>query len=341
MDFVDVKQRATDAIKSAQTSVELENIRVAFLGRKGEITVAFKQMAELEPEQKKEFAKNLNILKNDVTSELDAKQEILLEKEKNEKILSEKIDHTMPGRRWSRGTLHPLTIVQQEIADVFHSIGFEVRQGQHIEDDFHNFEALNFPPFHPARAMQDTFYVDGGKLLRTHTSPTQVRTMESKQPPIRMIAMGTCFRTDATDASHMPVFHQLEGLMIDKHITFSDLAGILSLLLSEVFGHGTKVKFLPSYFPFVEPGAETLASCPFCGGEGCRTCQQSGWIEMGGSGMVHPNVLRNVGYDPEVYQGFAFGWGIERIAMLKFGISDIRDFYTGDTRFLAQFGGVR
>lgn len=341
MNIEEISKTALDAIKNAETTTRLEEIRVLFLGRKSEITTAFKGLGKLDPDEKKVVAKSLNDTKILISKSLEEKKSLLSKKEKEEKIKEEKIDVSMPGRFQGNGTLHPVTIVMEEIVEIFHRIGFEVRTGPHIEDDFHNFEALNIPKHHPARAMQDTFYMEDGKLLRTHTSPTQIRMMESDKPPIKMIALGTCYRKDATDASHTPVFHQIEGLMIDKHVTFSDLAGILSLLLSEVFGGETKVRFQPSYFPFVEPGAETLASCPFCQGKGCRTCQQTGWVEMGGSGMVHPNVLKNVGYDPNVYQGFAFGWGLERIAMLKFGISDIRDLFTGDVRFLSQFGGVR
>lgn len=340
MNIEDIEQEAVKSISDATSTDDLEKARVLFLGRKSELTNAFKALGDLDPGEKKTIAQKLNILKSRLSSLFEEKEIDLLEKEKQELIESERVDVTLPGRSRSTGTFHPVSIIMNEVADIFHKIGFEVRTGLHIEDDFHNFEALNIPKYHPARALQDTFYMEDGNLLRTHTSPAQIRMMESRDPPIRMIALGTCYRKDTIDASHMPVFHQIEGLMIDRDVTFSDLAGILTLMLSEIFGEETKVRFQPSYFPFVEPGAETLASCPFCGGRGCKTCKQSGWIEMGGSGMVHPNVLRHVGYDPEEYQGFAFGWGLDRIAMLKFGIKDIRDLFTCDTRFLSQFGGV-
>ncbi len=340
MSMDELEQKAIESISSASTTNELEKVRVEYLGRKSELTKAFKGLGGLDPEEKKTVANELNTVKKKLTSLIEEKCIKIVEQEKQELIESERIDITLPGRSNPTGTLHPVSVVMNEVADIFHKIGFEVRTGPHIEDEFHNFEALNIPEFHPARALQDTFYMEDGNLLRTHTSPTQIRMMESRDPPIRMIALGTCYRKDTIDASHMPVFHQIEGLMIDTDVTFSDLAGILTLMLSEIFGEETKVRFQPSYFPFVEPGAETLASCPFCGGKGCKTCKQSGWIEMGGSGMVHPNVLRHVGYDPDKYQGFAFGWGLDRIAMLKYGINDIRDLFTCDTRFLTQFGGI-
>jgi len=341
VDIEKIKQEALNLVEQSKSSKELEDIRVRFLGRKGELTSLLRELGNLSPEERKSAGANLNSAKEEIEAKIESRLSDISRKEMQEKLFAEKIDITMPGRPVMKGAMHPLSIVAEDITEVFHKLGFVVRQGPIIESDWYNFEALNIPQWHPARAMQDTFYIEGNRLLRTHTSPVQIRTMESEKPPIRMIAMGLCHRRDATDASHSPFFHQVEGLMIDRHISFSDLAGILSIILSNVFGGNVKVKFLPSFFPFVEPGAETLASCPFCDGKGCRVCQNSGWIEMGGSGMVNPKVLKNVGYDPEEYQGFAFGWGIERIAMLKFGISDIRDFTTNDLRFLSQFGGVR
>lgn len=319
----------------------LSNMQTNLFGRKGVVTGLLRELGKLDPDKRKEFGQILNDFKNHLDGQIEFQLEKFRRFQREEALRSETIDITMPGRKPNFGTVHPLTIVQEEITEIFHKLGFEVKQGPHIETDFYNFEALNFPQWHPARAMQDTFYIDGDRLLRTHTSPVQVRTMLEQKPPIRMIAMGSCFRRDALDATHSPYFNQVEGLMVDKNIGFSDLAGIISIILSELFGGDVKVKFLPSYFPFVEPGAETLASCPFCGGKGCNICQQSGWIEMGGSGMVHPNVLQKCGIDPEVYQGFAFGWGIERIAIMKFGVKDIREFTACDARFLSQFGGVR
>lgn len=326
---------------SDETMDKLSELQTTLFGRKGAITGLLRELGKIEQDKRKEVGQLLNDFKNSLDCHIELTLAELSKVKRERALQSEMLDITMPGRRQRPGTVHPLTIVQEEITEIFHKLGFEVKHGPHIETDFYNFEALNFPQWHPARAMQDTFYVDGEKLLRTHTSPVQVRTMLEQKPPIRMIAMGSCFRRDALDATHSPYFHQVEGLMVDKNISFSDLAGIISIILSELFGGDVKVKFLPSYFPFVEPGAETLASCPFCGGKGCNICQQSGWIEMGGSGMVHPNVLEKCGIDPEVYQGFAFGWGIERIAIMKFGIKDIREFTECDTRFLSQFGGVR
>ena len=330
---------STDFSEIAMDS--LSNLQTILFGRKGTVTGLLRELGKLDPDKRKEMGQILNDFKNLLDGQIESKLATFAKAKRQIQLRSETLDITMPGRKPNSGTVHPLTIVQEEITEVFHKLGFEVKQGPHIETDFYNFEALNFPQWHPARAMQDTFYIDGDRLLRTHTSPVQVRTMLEQKPPIRMIAMGSCFRRDALDATHSPYFNQVEGLMVDKNISFSDLAGIISIILSEVFGGDVKVKFLPSYFPFVEPGAETLASCPFCGGKGCNICQNSGWIEMGGSGMVHPNVLAKCGIDPEVYQGFAFGWGIERIAIMKFGIKDIREFTACDARFLSQFGGVR
>ncbi|MGC9125756.1 MAG: phenylalanine--tRNA ligase subunit alpha, partial [Caldisericaceae bacterium] len=243
----------------------------------------------------------------------------------------------IPGLRLSNGALHILTQTIKEVEDIFISMGFDIRTGPEIESDYYNFEALNIPEYHPARDMQDTFYIAPKLLLRTQTSPIQIRTMEAQKPPIRMIATGRCYRRDAVDSSHSPIFHQVEGLVIDKDISFRDLKGVLAEFTRKMFGESVRVRFTPSYFPFVEPGAETAISCVMCGGKGCPVCKFSGWLEMGGSGMVHPNVLRNVGIDPEKYQGFAFGWGIERIAMVKYEIPDIRFFYQNDIRFLNQF----
>lgn len=341
MDIEAIKKQALELLDKAQTSQETNDLKVRFLGRKGELTSLLRELSALSPEDRKTAGQLLNVAKTELEEAFDAKLSHLESFEKQAKMAKERIDITLPGRKNAIGTMHPISIVMDDISEIFHKLGFEIKQGPIMEQDFYNFEQLNIPKWHPARAMQDTFYFDPETLLRTHTSPVQIRTMMSQQPPVRMIAMGMCHRRDAQDASHSPYFHQVEGLMIDKHVSFSDLAGIISIILSSLFGGDVKVKFLPSYFPFVEPGAETLASCPFCNQKGCRVCQNSGWIEMGGSGMVNPKVLENVGYDPEEYQGFAFGWGIERIAMLKFGISDIRDFYTNDMRFLSQYGGAR
>ncbi len=319
-------------LKNSHTLEDIRAIQVEYLGKKGNITALLKTIATLPVEQRKAFGQDVNLLKQWANQFIDDRLSALSSHTQHYDI-----DFSLPGRIVPAGRKHILSQVEEEVEAVFLSMGFDVEEGPEIEQEYYNFEALNIPADHPARDMQDTFYLAPGTLLRTHTSPIQVRTMKREKPPIRMVATGRCYRRDAVDASHTPVFTQVEGLVVDKHITFADLKGVLQEFVQGIFGTSTNVKLLPSYFPFVEPGAETAISCPICGGKGCPTCKSSGWIEMGGSGMVHQNVLRGVGYDTDVYQGFAFGWGIERIAMIKYGIRDIRMFYDNDQDFLGQF----
>lgn len=307
-------------------------VQIDYLGKKGTVTALLKQIAGVAPDERKRFGEEVNALKSWAAQAIEQKLADLTSTTRGYDI-----DFSLPGQIMATGKKHILSQLEEEVESVFLSMGFDIEEGPEIEDEYYNFEALNIPADHPARDMQDTFYLAPGTLLRTHTSPIQVRTMKTHNPPIRMIATGRCYRRDAVDASHTPVFTQVEGLVVDKGVTFADLKGVLQEFVRGVFGSSTRVKLLPSFFPFVEPGAETAISCPICGGKGCPTCKYSGWIEMGGSGMVHQNVLREVGYDTAVYQGFAFGWGIERIAMIKYGIRDIRTFYDNDLDFLSQF----
>jgi len=333
LDKIDaVDKEATSAIEIADTIETLEAIRVKFLGRKGKLTQILRQVKELSPEQRPLIGKKANIVKE--------KLENLLEKAIHEKkaVKSVKrLDITLPGRRpYIPGNLHPITQTLREICEIFANMGFEIAEGPDIEMDYYNFEALNIPPYHPARDMQDTFYVSKDVVLRTHTSSIQIRVMETHSPPVRIIAPGAVYRCDA-DVRHTPMFHQVEGLLVDKNVSFAHLKGILITLMEVLFGKDIRVRFRPSFFPFTEPSAEMDISCVICGGKGCRVCAHTGWLEILGCGMVHPNVFINVGYDPKVYTGLAFGMGVERIAMLKYGIDDIRLFFENDLRFLKQF----
>ncbi|MCD6107586.1 MAG: phenylalanine--tRNA ligase subunit alpha [Caldisericaceae bacterium] len=333
-----IKEEFKEKIKNKSLK-ELKELETYFLGRKGKVSVLFQLFKTVPKERRKHFGAKINELKNFIEKNISAEIKRVESIEASRKLEDEKIDVTLPGIKLHTGGLHILSQTISHAEDIFLSMGFDVMVGPEIEEDYYNFEALNIPEFHPARAMQDTFYLSKKILLRTQTSPIQVRIMEKYKPPIRIIAMGRCYRKDAPDSSHFPVFHQIEGLVIDKKVTFANLKGTLSLFAKRMFGEAVKVRFTPSYFPFVEPGAETSISCVICGGKGCSVCKNTGWLEMGGSGMVHPNVLKNVGIDPEIYQGFAFGWGIERIAMVKHKIPDIRMFYQNDLRFLKQFRG--
>ncbi|SMO45149.1 phenylalanyl-tRNA synthetase, alpha subunit [Balnearium lithotrophicum] len=318
---------------------DVENLRVEYLGRKGKVTELLKKIPTLPPEERRDFGRACNQLKGELERALKEKIKEFKEKEKLERLRKEKIDVTLPGRRKPLGALHPVTKTLKEIVKIFTSMGFSIAEGPEIETDFYNFEALNIPKGHPAREMQDTFYISDEIVLRTHTSPVQVRVMEKHQPPIQIIAPGKVYRKDA-DVTHTPMFHQVEGLMVDRSVTFSDLKGVLELFLKEIFGSDTKVRFRPSYFPFTEPSAEVDIGCVICGGKGCKVCKGTGWLEILGCGMVDPAVFKSVNINPEVYQGFAFGMGVERIAMLKYGIDDLRLFFENDLRFLRQFKGV-
>jgi len=323
-----------ERINSAKTKEEIEKIRIELLGRKrGEITLLLKRIPELPLEDRPKIGNLLNKLKKEAEQLLQKKEKSF---KKGEKVLK-KIDITLPGKIPLIGKVHPINQVLNEIKDIFIGLGFEVVVGPEIETEYYNFEALNMPKYHPARDEQDSFYIDSTHLLRTQTSPVQIRVMEKSQPPIRMISPGLCYRRDAIDASHFPVFHQVEGLAVDKNITFADLKGTLTYFVHQMFGKNTRLRFRPSYFPFTEPSAEVDISCIICGGSGCSVCSNKGWLEILGSGMVDPEVFKKVGYDPEKYQGFAFGMGVERICMLKYGIDDIRLFFQNDLRFLSQF----
>ena len=331
------KHRQDFASRIHSSSEPLKQLRIEFLGKKGCIQALMKDLRQASPEEKRQLGKLINDFKQYVQNLLEEREQELKKPEHSSK--SESFDTTLPGRREIAGTLHPITQVMNEITKIFMGLGFQVEEGPEIETDYYNFEALNIPENHPARDMQDTFYVEGGAVLRTHTSPVQIHVMENCEPPLRIIAPGKVYRCDS-DISHTPMFHQTEGLMVDKNISFSHLKGIMSIFLQEVFGKETKVRFRPSFFPFTCPSAEVDIQCVICGGTGCRVCSQTGWIEILGCGMVDPAVLKCVNYDSEKWTGFAFGLGIERISMLKYGINDIRLFFENDLRFLKQFRSV-
>ena len=332
-----VAGEARAAIEGAASSAELEAIRVRYLGRSGGLTQILKSLGALSPEERPQVGAAANEAKRELEALLDARLETTRAAERRRQRESERPDLTLPGRRPARGVVHPLTRVQDEIVRIFAGLGFSVAEGPEIETDAYNFEALNIPRDHPARDMQDTFYLSPETLLRTHTSPVQIRAMRAQKPPVRIICPGTVYRRDVADITHSPMFHQVEGLAVDRGITMADLKGTLTLFAQEMYGPRSKIRFRPSFFPFTEPSAEVDVLCFLCSGTGCRACRQSGWLEILGSGMVHPQVLKNVGYDPEQVTGWAFGMGIERIAMLKYGVDDIRLFFENDLRFLRQF----
>jgi phenylalanyl-tRNA synthetase alpha chain len=315
-------------------SEPLKQLRIDFLGKKGCVQALMKALRQASPEEKRQMGKLINDFKQYIENHLQERERKL--EKNNQPSKNATFDTTLPGRRESTGTLHPTTQVMEEITTIFMGLGFQVEEGPEIETDYYNFEALNIPLDHPARDMQDTFYVEGGTVLRTHTSPVQIHVMENCEPPLRIIAPGKVYRCDS-DISHTPMFHQIEGLMVDKDVSFSHLKGIMSIFLQEVFGKETKVRFRPSFFPFTCPSAEVDIQCVICRGNRCRVCSQTGWIEILGCGMVDPEVLKCVKYDSEEWTGFAFGLGVERISMLKFGINDIRLFFENDLRFLKQF----
>jgi len=327
---------AVTELAQVRTEEGLQELRVKFLGKKGALTAIMKGLGALSSDERPVIGQIVNTVKELLEAKIESAGLHIREATKAEKLRLERLDVTLPGRRLPMGTRHPITIIIEEISDIFAGLGFQVAEGPEIEHDYYNFEALNFPKDHPARDMQDTFFVSDTVLLRTHTSPVQIRTMLKQEPPVRIIAPGTVYRCDS-DATHSPMFHQIEGLMVDKGITFGDLKGILTTFINQLFGQGTGVRLRPSFFPFTEPSAEVDIACVICKGKGCRVCKNSGWLEILGAGMVDPEVYRNVNYDPEIYSGFAFGMGIERIAMLKYGISDMRLLFENDLRFLKQF----
>jgi len=330
-----IKEAALSELKAADCDTEA--LRVRYLGKKGELTAVLRGMGALTPEERPV----VGALANEVRAEIEAAfaARVAEEKERalNDQLVREKLDVTMPGTPSRMGHQHPLTRAQREMEEIFIGMGFEIAEGPEVEYDYYNFQALNIPENHPARDTQDTFYITDNILLRSQTSPVQVRVMEKQNPPIRVISPGRVYRSDALDATHSPLFHQMEGLVVDKGITMSDLKGTLETFAKKMFGEQTKIRFRPHHFPFTEPSAEVDVSCFVCGGKGCRVCKGEGWIEILGAGMVHPFVLENCGIDPEVYSGFAFGMGLERVTMTRYGIDDIRLFYENDERFLKQF----
>ena len=333
----EITKRAMEQIEAADEMTALNDVRVAILGKKGELTAVLKSMKDVKPEDRPAVGQLVNETRSAIEEKLAEAKERLEGAEMEMRLKSEVIDVTLPAKKAKIGHLHPNTNVLQEVEDIFVGMGYEVVEGPEVEYDYYNFEALNIPANHPAKDEQDTFYINKDILLRTQTSPVQVRVMEKGKLPIRMIAPGRVFRSDEVDATHSPSFHQIEGMVIDKNITFADLKGTLHEFVKQLFGADTKVKFRPHHFPFTEPSAEVDVSCFKCGGKGCRFCKGEGWIEILGCGMVHPKVLKMSGIDPNEYQGFAFGLGLERITLLKYEIDDMRMLYENDDRFLKQF----
>lgn len=332
-----IKVAALEELKVAAIKTELENIRVKYLGKKGELTQILRGMGKLTNEERPIIGKLANEVREDIETLITKASDLLKSNEVETRLKSEIIDISMPGKKQTVGKRHPLDLTLEKVNDIFLSMGFVIEEGPEVEKDYYNFEALNIPKNHPARGEQDTFYINDKIVLRTQTSPVQIRTMEIQKPPIKMISPGKVYRSDAVDATHSPIFYQIEGLVVDKGITFADLKGTLELFTQKMYGGKMETKFRPHHFPFTEPSAEMDATCFVCNGEGCKVCKGSGWIELLGCGMVHPEVLRNCGIDPEVYSGFAFGFGLDRITMLKYGIDDIRALYESDMRFLKQF----
>lgn len=335
-DLKNIETLAQSEIAQAQDSAVLEQLRVKYLGKKGVLTEYLKSVGGLAPELRPQAGQAVNQIKETVNQALAARLTVLEDAELEARLGSETLDVTLPGRGQVTGGLHPVTRTLQRIEAMFAQLGFETAEGPEIEDDYHNFEALNIPAHHPARAMHDTFYFDAHTLLRTHTSPVQVHVMEHRSPPLRIIAPGRVYRRDS-DLTHTPMFHQVEGFMVDEQISFADLKGLLDTFLRSFFEQDLKTRFRPSYFPFTEPSAEVDIACVMCNGAGCRVCKQTGWLEVLGCGMVHPNVFSHVGIDNERYTGVAFGMGVERLAMLRYGVNDLRLFFENDLRFLKQF----
>ncbi len=336
----EILQSAKEQIASASTLAQLDEIRVKFLGKKGEVTAILKQMGSLSPEERPIMGQLANKVRAEIEEVLTTSVDEIKSKAAAQRLIDETIDITMPAKKETVGNLHPLNIVLDDMINIFQSMGFDVVDGPEVETDYYNFEALNVPADHPARDMQDTFYIGENLLLRTQTSAAQIRTMENRKPPIRIICPGRVYRADEVDATHSPVFHQVEGLVVDKGVTMCDLKGTLEQFAKEIYGEDSKIKFRPSFFPFTEPSVEVDVSCPKCGGkgeDGCSVCKGSGWIEILGAGMVHPRVLAGCGINPEIYSGFAFGIGLDRLAITRYKISDIRLLFENDRRFLNQF----
>ncbi len=335
-ELLSLKNSFLEESKSATSLAKLQQLRIKYLGKKGLVTSKLKTLSTIAPELRPAYGKAINEVKDYIEEEINRLEALLKKEEHKKRILSEAIDITLPGKFTPFGREHPINKVLSEIIGIFVSMGFEVEEGPEVELDYYNFEALNMPKDHSARDMQDTFYISDDIVLRTHTSPVQIRVMEKRKPPLKVIAPGKVYRCDA-DVSHTPMFHQVEGFMVDTDIAFSDLKGVLESFIHSFFGVETPVRFRPSFFPFTEPSAEVDIGCIFCSGKGCRVCKSTGWLEILGAGMINPNVFEMVGYDPEIYSGFAFGMGVERMTMLKYSIDDIRLFFENDMRFLRQF----
>ena len=339
--LTEIQTKCFEAVKNANTLAELYNdVKVRFLGKNGEMTAVLRGMKDVPNDKKAEIGKLVNDTRVAMEKAIEEKEIYLTKLEKEAKLKSEILDITIPAKQAEIGSLHPLSIIKNQILDIFIGLGFEVKEGPEIETDYYNFQALNIPKDHPARDMQDTFYFGENLLLRTHTSPCQARTMESQRPPIRMVSPGKVYRSD-DDATHSPMFQQIEGLVVDKNITMCDLKGVLDEFAKRFFNSNTKTRFRPSYFPFTEPSVEVDVTCSICGGKGCRVCKGTGWIEVLGAGIVNPAVLDNSGIDSNVYSGFAFGLGVDRLTMIKYGIPDMRLLFANDLRFLKQFRNVR
>ncbi len=332
-----IELAAKAELESVSTPDGLEALRIKYLGKKGELTAVLKQMAGLSAEERPVIGQLANTIRADIEAALQQKGTALKAELAAKKLAEEKLDVTLPSKKIQVGKLHPLNAVLNEIEEIFMGMGFDIAEGPEVEYDYYNFEALNLPPDHPARDTQDTFYITENILLRTQTSPAQIHVMEAQKPPIRIISPGRVYRSDAVDATHSPIFHQIEGLVVDKGITMADLVGTLDLLMKRLYGDECKIRLRPHHFPFTEPSAEVDVLCFNCGGKGCSMCKNEGYVELLGAGMVHPKVLANCGIDPEVYSGFAFGLGLERVVMRKYGINDMRLLYENDVRFLEQF----
>lgn len=333
----ELRQQALEELSGAKAAKELEDFRVRFMGKKGAVTGLLRSMGSLPSEERPKMGQLVNQLRQELETAVEEKKQALQQELKAARLKAEKLDITLPGQKAAQGGLHPLNVVLEDIIGIFQSMGFDVVDGPEVETDYYNFQALNVPADHPARDMQDTFYLADQLLLRTQTSAAQARTMEERKPPIRIICPGRVYRADEVDATHSPVFHQIEGLVVDKGITMCDLKGVLEQFAHEIYGPETKVRFRPSFFPFTEPSVEVDVSCSECGGKGCRVCKGAGWIEILGAGMVHPRVLEMGGIDPEEYTGFAFGIGLDRLTTTRYKISDIRLLFENDLRFLRQF----
>ena len=333
----EIKKQSIKEIENCTTQKELNELKVKYLGKKGELTTVLRGMGALAPEERPIIGSLVNQVRDKLNELFTEKEENFKKKELEKRLLTEKIDITEPSKKIELGSLHPITQIIKEVEEIFLGMGYKIADGPEVEKAIYNFDKLNTPPDHPARDIQDTFYITDDVVLRSQTSPVQARVMENQKPPIKIICPGAVYRSDSVDATHSPVFHQIEGLVVDKNISMTDLKGTLEMFAKKCLGENTKIRFRPHHFPFTEPSAEADVSCFVCGGKGCRVCKGEGWIELLGCGMVHPNVFKNCGIDPDEYTGFAFGFGVERIAMAKFGIEDMRLLFENDVRFLKQF----